>query len=82
MRPGFGKQLSVGVSAHAELTMPIFSVNVGLGVNILNPEGDRRFYQMLNLKTFVTRRLFLNVGYRLGKFKDPQNLTLGVGVRL
>ena len=82
VRPGFGKQLSVGVSAHAELTMPIFSVNVGLGVNILNPEGDRRFYQMLNLKTFVTRRLFLNVGYRLGKFKDAQNLARGVGVRL
>ena len=39
----FGKQLSVGVSAHAELTMP---------------------------------------SYRLGNFKDPRNLMLGVGFRL
>lgn len=81
-RPPFGKQLSAGVSAHAELTMPIFAVNVGLGCELLNPEGDKRFYQSLALKTFVTRRFFLNVGYRLGNFKDPQNLMLGVGVRL
>ena len=81
-RPPFGKQLSAGVSAHAELTMPIFAVNVGLGCELLNPKGDKRFYQSLALKTFVTRRFFINVGYRLGNFKDPQNLMLGAGVRL
>lgn len=81
-RPPFGKQLSVGLSAHAELTMPIFSVNAGLGVNILNPYGDKRFYQSLTLKTFVTKNIYINVGYRLGRFKDPQNLMLGIGVRL
>jgi len=81
-RPPFGKQLGVGLSAHAELTMPIFSVNAGLGLDILNPEGEERFYQSLTLKTFLTRSIYLNVGYRLGKFKDPQNLMLGVGIRL
>ncbi|MDE6684610.1 MAG: acyloxyacyl hydrolase [Duncaniella sp.] len=81
-RPPFGKQLSMGLSAHAELTMPIFSVNAGLGYDFINPKGEKRFYQSLTLKTFVTDRLFLNVGYRLGSFKDPQNLMLGVGVRL
>lgn len=81
-RPPFGKQISVGASAHAELTMPIFSVNAGIGVNIINPKGDKRFYQSLTLKTFVTKNVYLNVGYRLGDFKDPQNLMLGVGVRL
>lgn len=81
-RPPFGKQISVGLSAHAELTMPIFSVNAGIGYDFVNPEGDRRFYQSLALKTFVTNNLFLNVGYRLGDFKTPQNLMLGVGVRL
>lgn len=80
-RPPFGKQISVGVSAHAELTMPIFSVNVGLGYDFVTPEGDRAFYQSLTLKTFVTRNLYLNVGYRLGSFHDPQNLMLGVGFR-
>ncbi len=81
-RPPFGKQLSIGVSAHAELTMPIFSVNAGLGYDILSPVGNERFYQSLTLKTFVTRNIFLNVGYRLSNFKTPQNLILGVGIRL
>lgn len=81
-RPPFGKQISAGLSAHAELTMPIFSINVGLGRDIFNPKGNKSFYQSLTLKTFVSRSLFLNVGYRLGNFKDPQNLMLGVGVRL
>lgn len=81
-RPPFGKQLSAGLSAHAELTMPIFAVNVGLGYDFVTPRGDKRFYQSLTLKTFVTRYLYLNTGYRLGDFKDPQNLMLGIGVRL
>lgn len=81
-RPPFGKQISVGVSALAELTMPIFSVNAGIGYDIINPEGDKAFYQSLTLKTFVSRNVSLNVGYRLGSFKDPQNLMLGIGVRL
>jgi len=82
MRPPFGKQVSAGLSAHAELTMPIFAVNAGFGCNFMNPKGNRRFYQSLTLKTFVTKHLFLNVGYRLADFKDPENLMLGIGVRL
>ena len=81
-RPPFGKQISVGISAHAELTMPIFSVNVGLGYDVVNPQGEKAFYQSLTLKTFLTKRIYLNTGYRLGNFKDPQNLMLGIGVRL
>ncbi|MDY3964303.1 MAG: acyloxyacyl hydrolase [Candidatus Cryptobacteroides sp.] len=81
-RPPFGKQLSAGLSAHAELTMPIFSVNAGLGYDIVNPKGNKRFYQSLTLKTFLTKYLYINVGYRLGEFRDPQNLMLGLGVRL
>ena len=81
-RPPFGKQINVGLSAHAELTMPIFSVNAGLGYDFINPQGNKRFYQSLTLKTFITKRLFINVGYRLSRFKDPQNLMLGLGVRL
>lgn len=81
-RPPFGKQISVGVSAHAELTMPIFSINAGLGYDFINPKGDRRFYQTLTLKTFLTDMLYLNTGYRLGKFNTPENLMLGVGIRI
>lgn len=81
-RPPFGKQLNVGVSAHAELTMPIFSVNCGLGYDFINPVGNKAFYQSLTLKTFLTKNIFLNVGYRLSEFNIPQNLVLGLGLRL
>ena len=81
-RPPFGRQISAGFSAHAELTMPIFSVNAGIGYDFVTPRGDKRFYQSLTLKTFVTRNVYINTGYRLGDFKDPQNLMLGIGVRL
>lgn len=78
----FGKQISVGLSAHAELTTPIFSVNAGIGYNVVNPKGDRAFYQSLTVKTFITQHIFLNVGYRLGEFKDPHNIMLGIGYRI
>lgn len=81
-RPPFRKQISAGISAHAELTMPIFSLNVGLGYDFLNPEGNKAFYQMITLKTFLTKHLYINTGYRLGNFSTQQNLLLGVGVRL
>ncbi|MDE5790269.1 MAG: hypothetical protein K2H96_03450 [Muribaculaceae bacterium] len=77
----FEKQISVGISAHAELTTPIFAINGGIGFNIVNPKGDRAFYQSLTIKTFVTEHIYLNVGYRLGEFKDPHNLMLGIGYR-
>lgn len=81
-RPPFGRQISAGLSAHAELSMPIFSVNIGLGYDFINPRGNKAFFQSLTLKTFVTRHIFINTGYRLGRFQDPQNLMLGIGVRL
>lgn len=70
------------LSAHAELTTPIFALNTGFGYDIVCPYGDKRFYQSLTLKTFITRQLYLNTGYRLGNFKNPQNLMLGIGIRL
>lgn len=81
-RPPFTRQLSAGLSAHAELTMPIFAVNAGLGYDFISPRGNKRFYQSLTLKAFVSRHVYINVGYRLSAFKEPQNLMLGLGVRL
>ncbi|MDE6717290.1 MAG: hypothetical protein K2J70_03770 [Muribaculaceae bacterium] len=78
----FSKQIAAGISAHAELTTPLFSINAGVGVNIINPKGDKYFYQQLIFKAFITRNLFLNIGYGLGNFKNPNNLMLGVGYRL
>lgn len=81
-RPPFQEQFAVGLSVRGELVMPIFSVNVGIGRNMIcKGEDTEGFYQVLALKTFVTRHLFLHVGYQLSKFKDPNNLMLGVGYR-
>lgn len=81
-RPPFREQFAVGLSLRAELVMPIFSINAGIGRNLIYSGGDTQgFYQILALKTYVTRHLFLHVGYQLSKFKDPNNLMLGLGYR-
>ena len=81
-RPDFFRQISAGISAHAELDMPVFAVNVGIGVNILAPEENRGTYQSLTLKTYLTPFLFLNVGYQLRDFHSQSNLMLGLGVTI
>ncbi|MBD5189167.1 MAG: acyloxyacyl hydrolase [Bacteroidales bacterium] len=81
-RPPFFSQLSVGLSARAELVMPIFSVNVGIGYNFIGPEESRASYQMANLKVYLTRSLYLNIGYQLQNFQRQNNLMLGVGYTL
>ncbi|WP_337626239.1 acyloxyacyl hydrolase [Phocaeicola sp.] len=81
-RPSFREQFAVGLSLRAELTMPIFSINLGIGRNLIyKGEDTKGFYQILALKTFVTRRAFLHVGYQLSNFRDPNNLMLGLGYR-
>ena len=82
-RPPFKEQFAVGLSARAEIVMPIFSINLGIGRNIICKGADTNsFYQIIALKTDITKNLFLHVGYQLYKFKDPNNLMLGIGVRL
>lgn len=76
------KQLSLGVMGSVEFTMPIFAVNAALGLNALRPQGERLFYQALTLKFSPHPRVYLNIGYQLYDFKEPQNLNLGIGVRL
>lgn len=81
-RPPLSEQLGGGLSLRAELVMPIFSVNVGFGHNVVyKGEELGGFYQILALKTDITKHLILHVGYKLRKFHDPNNLMLGVGWR-
>jgi len=81
-RPPFHKQFAVGLSVRGELVMPIFSINAGIGRNLICSGDDTEgFYQILALKTSITPRLFLHVGYQLSKFKNPNNLMLGFGYR-
>lgn len=81
-RPPFREQFAVGLSLRGELVMPIFSVNVGIGRNVIcQGEDTEVFYQILALKASITRHVFLHMGYQLSKFKDPNNLMLGMGYR-
>lgn len=82
-RQPFSHRAMVGMSVRAELQMPIFSVNIGIGHSLWAPGGDdlRGWYQMFTLKTFVTRNLYLSTGYRLVRFRNPGNLMLGLGWR-
>lgn len=80
-RTSFADRSMIGISARAELTMPVFSVNIGVGHSIWAPGGHdlRGWYQTFTLKTFVSRGLYISTGYRLVRFHLPGNLMLGIG---
>lgn len=78
-RPPILSQICMGISGRAELVMPIFSVNVGIGYNFIGPEETRASYQLANLKVRFTERFFLNIGYQLLNFQKQNNLMLGLG---
>ena len=81
-RPPFIEQFSLGLSARAEIVMPIFSINLGIGKNfVCRGDDTNSFYQTFVLKTHITNKIFLHVGYQLYKFKNPNNLMLGIGYR-
>ena len=80
--PHFFRQLSVGISAHGELQMPIFAVNVGCGYNIYAPWENRGSYQNITLKTYIGSYFFINVGYQLRNFHQQSSLMLGAGVTI
>lgn len=85
--PLFLQQTSVGLSARAELKMPIFAVNIGIGYSLPLTDHTRfsdlkALYGIFSLKAFMTERLFLNVTYRLSSVLYSHNLLFGVGCRL
>lgn len=81
-RPPFTEQFAVGLSVRSELTMPVFSINAGFGWNVFHRSDDMSgFYQVLALKTSITRNFYLHIGYQLSRFSRPDHLMLGVGFR-
>lgn len=81
-KPGFDRQIALGLSARAEFVMPHFSVGIGLGGNVLHKGGElKAFYQMLTLKLAMTHSSYLHIGYSLRDFHLPNFLMLGVGYR-
>ena len=81
-RPSFKEQFNAGLSARFELVMPVFSINIGVGYHLLHKGKDTKgWYQVLALKTSLTRNLYLHTGYQLQNFHDPNHLMLGLGWR-
>lgn len=81
-RPAFKEQCSIGLSLRFELVMSIFSINFGLGKNLVNISEDiGGYYQILALKTLITKNIFLHIGYQLRNFQEPNNLMIGLGYR-
>lgn len=80
--PDFFRQLSAGISAHAELQMPIFAVNVGCGYNLYAPKENRGSYQNITLKTYIGNLFFVNIGYQLRNFHQQSSLMLGLGLTI
>lgn len=78
----FISHCAAGLSVRGELSMPIFSVNVGGGYSVLQSGPDLRgFYGIFSLKAFLTEKLYLNVTYRLGQTSYAHNMMFGVGWR-
>ena len=81
-RPAAARQMALGLSARTEFVMPYFSINFGVGTNVINAQGDfSGVYELLALKMNVTRRAILHIGYSLNNFHTPKHLMLGVGWR-
>ena len=81
-RPSLSEQIGVGLSMRGEFVMPIFSINFGIGHNVVYKGSLNGLYQILALKTNINRNLYLHIGYQLSKFKNPKNLMIGFGYRL
>ncbi|RHJ90664.1 acyloxyacyl hydrolase [Parabacteroides bouchesdurhonensis] len=81
-KPPLKNQLALGLSGRIEYVMPYFTVNVGIGANVLHGGGDLKgLYQVLALKVELTRSSFLHIGYNLQNFHTPNYLMLGIGYR-
>lgn len=78
------RRIALGISARAEFVMPYFTINVGIGHNILNTQVNdlNGFYEILALKIGLSRKTYLHIGYSLYDFYYPNNLMLGLGLHL
>jgi hypothetical protein len=81
-RPPLEEQLAAGLSVRIELKMPIFTVNLGIGHNLIYEGAELGgIYNMAVLKTFITENLYLHTGLKINYTSSSNNLLLGVGWR-
>lgn len=78
------RKVALGLSARTEFVMPYFTINFGIGHNLVNASTHdmEGFYEILALKVNVLRQVYLHIGYSLYDFYYPNNLMLGIGVHL
>lgn len=81
-RPPLSEQLAAGLSARVEFHAPIFSINFGVGHNIIyKGEELGGLYYILALKSFVYQGLFIHTGLKIADSTSSNNLLLGLGWR-
>ena len=81
-RPPLEEQLAAGLSVRIELKMPIFTVNLGIGHNLIYEGAELGgIYNLAVLKTFITENLYLHTGLKINYTSSSNNLLLGVGWR-
>jgi len=78
------RKVAVGLSARMEFCMPYFSINFGIGHNVVNAQTTdfKGFYEILALKINLMRKAYVHIGYSLYDFYYPNNLLLGLGLHL
>lgn len=82
-RPPLYEQTAVGVSLCGEISAPIFTVGIGAGFNLIKHGYDMRtYYTTFSLKAFLTKRLFLYLGYRFNSMQYTHSLMYGLGIRI
>ena len=83
-QPAWYRKVGLGLSGRVEFVMPYFTINFGVGHNLVNAgSGDLKgFYEILALKIAIMRQAYLHIGYSLYDFHYPNNLILGLGLHL
>lgn len=81
--PSLAEQTSAGVSLHGEIRHTFMALGIGVGCNFnLRGEDLSPIYTLFSLKAFVTKKMFLYIGYRYNSRNYTQGLTYGIGVRI
>lgn len=80
--PGLARQTAAGLSLRGDITMSVFTIGAGFGGFLLaGTDSLKSLYTTFSLKAFISRRLFLNVTYRLSSRNYTHNMMYGIGWR-
>lgn len=79
-QPQWWKQMAPGISLRTEFRMAFVAVNAGYGYSFCHKGSELDVtYFIFNMKTFMSDRFYLNVGYRLNSKISTHCLMFGLG---